>query len=546
MAKTQTFLSKEDTKRVARISRESSQVPFAEAEEVLTNLLEKYPVNAIPVSDYPRKYQEAPKGQIHIAVAYMHVLDYLALKTTGEESGKFKKMLVDFFEREISHMEKVARPFGDHPLIADHILLFLGHSIIVYHSLNDWRKIGAAFRKFVTIAETMETPYFGPDSYKSGFLEFFSSTFNDYLKENGIDVFALHPRYMEAFATALSLANDEEPCLIIGETGTGKERIARAIHNFSKRRENVFHPVNVSGINQQLFGTEITGIKHGIATDVKAQLGAFLRAYRKEVKEKDRIIAKFGYLIENNRIMFRPLMGDVRDFPREVDLDTVGGTLFLDEIGTLDITFQPVLLRIIQEREVHVVGEDRPRKFNIKIVCAANDQIYQEIEDRKFRKDLFHRISKGMVKLPALREIEDAIPDLAMFQLSKLAEKMKYEGCISISRKAKALLKEYTWPGNIRELENVLYRAVKRLELERRKEIREEHLELGNDDSIRPIAKEGKRVSFKDIGLDELNENYARYLVEASEGKVSRASRLAKCGRSRIRTLFQKYGMVVK
>ena len=148
------------------------------------------------------------------------------------------------------------------------------------------------------------------------------------------------------------------------------------------------------------------------------------------------------------------------------ELNKVGGTVFLDEINSLDMTFQAALLRIIQESEVLVLGENQPRKFHVKLICAGNADFTELIAKRKFREDLYYRIEKGTVRVPSLRELKSSFEEIVTSRIDKIREKIGLENKIEISKDAMRKLKAYDWPGNMRQLENVLYRSLKQMQVE--------------------------------------------------------------------------------
>ena len=204
--------------------------------------------------------------------------------------------------------------------------------------------------------------------------------------------------------------------LILGENGTGKELIARAIHRNSNRHEQSFVNVDLGSISESLFESELFGHKKGSFTDAKEdRVGRFESA--------------------NN------------------------GTLFLDEIGNLSLPLQAKLLKVLQNRKITKVGSNEEIPVNIRLVCATNNDIYQMIQDQTFRQDLLYRINTIEIVLPPLRERLEDIPLLGHHFLKKYAK--QYDQNIkSISKEGILHLKTYHWPGNIRELQHVIERAI--------------------------------------------------------------------------------------
>src|SRR5216117_774202 len=203
--------------------------------------------------------------------------------------------------------------------------------------------------------------------------------------------------------------------LITGENGTGKELSARAIHYSSTRRTKPFVAVNCAALPEPLVESELFGIEKGVATGVERRVGRIESAN--------------------------------------------GGTLFLDEIGDLSLTAQAKLLSVLQEREVEWVGGRRPIPIDIRLVAATNKDLKEEIKQNRFRQDLFFRLNVIHIRMPALREVRTDIPLLATYFLRKHAKDLERD-IQGFSQNAVKALMSYHWPGNIRELENEVKRAV--------------------------------------------------------------------------------------
>lgn len=204
--------------------------------------------------------------------------------------------------------------------------------------------------------------------------------------------------------------------LIIGESGTGKELVARGIHNLSSRSNEVFGAVNMSAIPENLFESEFFGHKKGSFT------GA--------------ISDKAGWFESTNN-----------------------GTLFLDEIGDMNTSLQVKMLRVLEERSYNKVGASRNHKFDIRIVSATNKSVQALSEGKEFRLDLFHRLGTFIIQLPPLRERTSDLPELATFFLQQLSEKIGKK-ILTIHPEAMQTLANYSFPGNIRELKNMIERAI--------------------------------------------------------------------------------------
>ena len=212
------------------------------------------------------------------------------------------------------------------------------------------------------------------------------------------------------------IAPSDVPVVIIGETGTGKELVARFIHDQSARREKPFIPVNCGALVETLVEAELFGHEKGAFTGaVQSQVGWFEAAN--------------------------------------------GGTLFLDEIGDLPLNLQVKLLRVLQEREVVRIGARSAIQVDVRVLAATNVNLEEAVAVGHFREDLFFRLNVASLKLPALRERPGDILPLARHFLDNYVKSME-RPVLSLSKDAGQLLRAYSWPGNIRELENVIHYAV--------------------------------------------------------------------------------------
>lgn len=218
------------------------------------------------------------------------------------------------------------------------------------------------------------------------------------------------------FATARQVALSDLPVLIIGETGTGKELLARTIHRHSKRAEQIFLPYNCSGVSRDMIDSQLFGHRRGSFTGAQEHAPGVIRA-------------------------------------------ASGGTLLLDEIGELDRAVQPKLLRFLETSEIHPLGEARPIKVNVRVVAATNADLDQMVRDGQFREDLFYRLNVIRLRVPPLRERQDEIPPLAHHFLNRsCAEHQKHN--IRIADDTLKAFLAYDWPGNVRQLANEMRRLV--------------------------------------------------------------------------------------
>lgn len=225
-----------------------------------------------------------------------------------------------------------------------------------------------------------------------------------------------HPKMQAALEMGAALADSELPVLIIGETGTGKELLARYIHLLSGRPRENFIPINCAAIPHELVESILFGHKKG----------AFTGAIRDQV-------GKFDTANE--------------------------GTLFLDELAELPVTTQAKLLRVLQDSNIEPIGAERAHKVNVRIIAATNQNLKQSIRYGKFREDLYYRINVGEIRLPALRERKTDIPKIALYILDNINKNLRIPKRLTPA--ALARLQNHSWPGNIRDLENVLERSLR-------------------------------------------------------------------------------------
>lgn len=224
------------------------------------------------------------------------------------------------------------------------------------------------------------------------------------------------PALLNVLDTVRRIAPTDAPVLITGENGTGKELIAEALHRNSRRRSGPFVKVNLGGIAPSLFESEMFGHRKGAFTGAVAD-----RKGRFEMAD--------------------------------------GGTIFLDEIGDLDLNCQVKLLRVLQEHTFEPLGDSTTRRADFRLVCATNADLRSMVADRSFREDLFYRINLISIHLPALRERQGDIPLLVSHILRSYAESAGVPAP-TVHPDALALLSSLPWPGNVRQLKNVVERAI--------------------------------------------------------------------------------------
>ncbi len=242
------------------------------------------------------------------------------------------------------------------------------------------------------------------------------------LKEKFVEATSFHnivgknKKMREIYGLVRHVAETDSTVMIYGETGTGKELIASAIHYCSDRKKGEFVRINCAALPENLLESELFG-------HVKGSFTGALRDRRGRFESAS------------------------------------GGTIFLDEVGDTSPAFQSKLLRVLQEREIERVGDNRPRKINVRVLAATNKNLINLVKQNKFREDLYFRLSVVTIDLPPLRERQDDIPILVEHILANLNNKSKKKKVRGISSGAMKLFLAYPWPGNIRELKSALEHA---------------------------------------------------------------------------------------
>ncbi len=294
------------------------------------------------------------------------------------------------------------------------------------------------------------------------------------------------------------VSKTEANILIRGDSGTGKELVARSIHTNSDRSHRPFVPVDCASLPENLLESELFGHERG----------AFTNAH-----------------------VTRPGIFEYAN----------GGTLFLDEIGELSVTLQSKLLRTFQERQVRRVGGRRLLHVDVRIISATNQNLENAIKEGRFREDLFYRINVITIPLPSLRKRKDDVPLLANHFLRHFSKGSKNE-VKGISTKAMKILKRYHWPGNVRELQNVMERAVS---LTDSKIIVPEDLpdliRLVKDPDVFISPAESNYKKAKKDWMDFFEKKYLSALLKRHSGNISKAALEAQVNRKTIHRLLKRH-----
>jgi len=299
------------------------------------------------------------------------------------------------------------------------------------------------------------------------------------------------PNMQKVLGTVQKVATTEANVLILGENGTGKELIARAIHKASNRKDDVFISVDLGAISETLFESELFGFKKGAFTDAKED-----RAGRFEAASK--------------------------------------GTIFLDEIGNLSYALQSKLLSVLQNRYVVRLGTNKEIPIDVRLVCATNMPLYQMVNEGKFRQDLLYRINTVEIPLPSLKDRIEDIPSLVEHFLEIYCKKYK----MPLKRINDATLKrleKHNWPGNIRELQHSVERAV----------IMSESNILQPHDFFLPQMDEAKtdEINSSNLNLEEIEKILIRKVIDKHGGNISKAAKELGLTRASLYRRIEKYDL---
>lgn len=293
---------------------------------------------------------------------------------------------------------------------------------------------------------------------------------------------------------ARQVAESDSTILIQGESGTGKDVIARAIHSHSPRGTGPFITINCAALPENLLESELFGHKRGSFT------GA--------IKDKDGLFK-------------------VAD----------GGTIFLDEIGNMSIGLQVKMLRVLEDKIITPVGETKPIEVDVRLIAATNADLEAEVKAGRFRADLFYRLNVIPLFIPPLRERPGDIEILARYFVEKFCQKLN-RPVKNLGKKAMALLTQHRWPGNVRELENTLERAVL----------------LSQNDLIEPADFPEKLGQATSVGvvsestpanptLESIEKAYIHYVMSQTEGKKSRAAKILGIDTSTLYRKLDRYNL---
>jgi len=278
--------------------------------------------------------------------------------------------------------------------------------------------------------------------------------------------------------------------LILGENGTGKELVARALHRHSPRADEVFISVDMGALSETLFESELFGHVKGAFTDARED-----RAGRFEIAS--------------------------------------GGTLFLDEIGNLPLTLQSKLLRVVEMRAITRLGSNKHIEVDVRLICATNMPIQEMVANKEFRQDLLYRINTVEIQIPPLRERTEDVP-LLVDHFLKLYSKKYHKDVKRVSPATLKKLEKYHWPGNVRELQHAIERAI----------IMSEDQVLQPTDFLLTTAEaESDGMVFDDYNLEDIEKTIIRKVISKYGGNISHAAKELGLSRTSLYRRLEKYGL---
>lgn len=308
-------------------------------------------------------------------------------------------------------------------------------------------------------------------------------------EEGGFEIIGESNAMQEIFSTVEKLRHTDANILILGENGTGKDLVARALYHHSPRAGQVFVGIDLGSIPEQLFESELFGYEKGAFTDAR------------------------------------------RDKPGRMEVAT-GGTLFLDEIGNLSMPMQAKLLTAIEKQQITRLGATRPISIDVRLICATNMNIRSMVEEGTFRQDLLYRINTIELHIPPLRERGNDIQLLADYFLTRYARKYKKE-IKGLSRDARTKLQNYDWPGNVRELQHAIERAV----------ILSDGQMLKPENFMLQPSAARKKIETEELNLSILEKEAIERALRRADGNVTRAAELLGITRFALYRKLDKLGL---
>jgi DNA-binding NtrC family response regulator len=303
------------------------------------------------------------------------------------------------------------------------------------------------------------------------------------------DIIGKSASMQKVFELVRTVADTNATVLITGETGTGKEMIARAVHSTSSRRYAPFIAVSCSALPENLLESELFGYEKGAFTGAdRTKKGRFELAH--------------------------------------------GGTLFLDEIGDISMKTQVKLLRVLQERSFSRLGGTETIDVDVRLISATNQKLTRLIEENTFRSDLYYRLNVVNIHIPPLRERQEDIPLLAEHFMEKFNVEFNKK-FNRIERKALEAMVSYSWPGNVRELENVIERVIV---IDQGPEIKPRHLPFSASEA--PVSTDAPPLA-----LEEIEKEHIRKMLQQNQWNISKTAKILDIDRTTLHKKIQKFGI---
>jgi two-component system response regulator AtoC len=312
------------------------------------------------------------------------------------------------------------------------------------------------------------------------------------------NIITVNPLMKEIIDYIVKISNFDFTVLIYGESGVGKELVAKGIHQLSNRKDRVFLPINCATISKDVMESEFFGVKKGVFTGADTDRAGILE------------------------------MAD-------------GGTVFLDEISEIPLDLQAKFLRFLQEKEVRKLGDTFSKKVDVRVIAATNKDLRQLVKEGKFREDLYYRLEGIKIEIPPLRERKEDIPILAYHFLEEFNKKYSTD-IKGFTQEALQLLINYNWEGNVRQLQNVVMEACI-IALAKK-----EYIDVSCLPSYISGQDNSKSMIFdynlaKKINDQNFTTKYLKNLLSFTKGNISQAARLANIERQSLQKLLKKYGV---
>jgi DNA-binding NtrC family response regulator len=424
--------------------------------------MESYPFRVATTGEQARRAMEEERFDILVSDIYLgddsglHLLE--RMKCVNAEAEVVIMTAHGSMETAVHAVHNGAFDYISKPFVVDEMLKIL-HRIEEKFHLSDSRTVGPE------LAETM------PET----------------------EIIGATPKMVEIYKKVAKTARIEAPVLVIGESGSGKELVARALHENSTRSKEPFLVINCGALPETLLESELFGHERGSFTGATGS--------RKGLFES-----------------------------------AAGGTVFLDEISETSLSFQVKLLRVIQEREIRRVGSNETIQVDVRLIAATNRDLREMVRGAQFREDLFHRLNVFTIALPPLRERRDDIPLLASYFIKLFSEKNGKN--VRLAANALGAMKAYSWPGNVRELRNMLERT---MTFNDTGVIQLEELEFGEtreDTGAEPSpAPSWRPVPGGEASLDSMEKEHIIKILRETGGNKKKAAEILGIER---RTLYNK------